>query len=359
MSERAVRLAIIGAGAVSEKRYLPAAGAVSGLEITHLVDLDGARARMLATEYGVPHAAEDYREILGEVDGAVIATPPATHRSIAVTCLDSGVHVLCEKPLASASEEGEAMVDAARASDAMLSVAMVRRCGRSARLLHRCVRLGLPGRIQRVVMEEGGAFNWPLRTSHIFDPSQGGVLRDTGSHLLDLMFWVVEAREARVSDYRDDSWGGPEANARVDLELETPSGLIDGRVQVSFTRSLENRIRIHGSEGVLEAPSLGGAEVVFAPADGTDPVRLIPGDGEPRARVEDFSLQLREFVASIGTSGPPPVPPESPLLGLHVIDECYGMRTQSLHPWEVEPGADEGGPEERDSRTIDSRGSHV
>ena len=339
MSERTIRLAVVGAGAVTAARYLPAAATAEGVEVTHLVDLDLERARALAEEHGVPDVSDDHRQVLDAVDAAVVATPPASHRGITEDLLDAGVHVLCEKPLTVNAEEGEAMVAAVSRSGSILTVGMVRRYGRSARLLRRFVEMGVPGRIHRVDAEEGGGFTWPQRTSHIFEAGQGGVLRDTGTHLLDLVFWMADATDARVSSYRDDSWGGPEANARVDLEVETPSGAAEARVEVSFTRQLENRIRIHGTDGVLEAPTLGGAEVLFTPADGSDPVRLIPGAGRERSRVEDFVLQLEDFVEAIRSTGAPPVPAESALLPLRLIEHCHDMRAVSLLPWEAPPRA--------------------
>ena len=349
MSERPIRLAIIGAGAVTEKRHLPAAEAVADVEVIHLVDLDLERARHLAGEFGVPHVTEDYREVIDEADAAVIATPPVTHRPIGVELLEAGVHVLCEKPLAPGVADVEAMVTASDASSAILSVAMVRRCGRAARLLRRFVRLGLPGEVRRIEVEEGGEFGWPLRTSHIFQSDQGGVLRDTGTHLLDLAFWLLGARAAQVSHYRDDSWGGPEANAEVGLKIDTAESSIEGRVEVSFTRALQNRIRIHGSEGLLEAPTLGGAEIVFRPSDGMDPVRLVPGDGLGRSRVEDFVVQLEEFVGSIRNDRSPPVPARSALLVAGVIEECLGSRRRRLRAWEAPPGREADPEEERES----------
>ena len=351
MSGAELRLALVGAGAVAEKRYLPAASGLEELAVTHLVDLDLERARRLAAEHGVPHAAREVEEVLDDVDAAVVATPPSTHRALATACLERGVHVLCEKPLAADPNEARAMVEAARGADALLSVGMIWRLSRSARLLRRCVDLGLPGEIRRVEAEHGGAFGWPVRGGHIFDAAQGGVLRDTGVHLLDLVFWVVGAEEARVDDYRDDSWGGAEANARVELEIETGSTAFGGDVEVSFTRELENRVRIRGAAGTLEAPTLGGGEAMFRPAGEETRIRLIEGDGSARSRTEDFALQLRTFARAVREGGPAPVPSASAVLPLAVIAECHRLRRPEVRAWEApprDPGA--GPPEPAESR---------
>jgi predicted dehydrogenase len=333
-----VSAAVIGCGAVAAKRYLPAPDRIPGPSVTHVVDLDLDRARALAAEYGVGEAAADHRQVLERVDAAVVATPPETHREIVTACLEAGVHVLCEKPLASQVDDAEAMVRAAESSPALLSVAMVRRLGRSAILLRRCAASGLAGRIERIELEEGGEFGWPLRTGHVFEAGQGGVLRDTGVHLLDLAVWNVDAREARVTAYEDDSWGGPEANARVELAAEGRDGPVEAAVEVSFTRELDNRITVRGSAGTLEGSTSGGAEIVFRPSDGGEPIRLVAGDGGSRSRTDDFVIQLEGFLRAVRTGGVPPVAAAEAVLPLRIIEECYGRRSESVRPWELPPG---------------------
>ncbi len=338
-STEGIRLALVGCGAVTEKRYLPAAESVLGLSVTHLVDLDIDRARDLAEQYRVPRVAAEYHAILQDVDAVVIATPPSSHAPIAVDCLDNGVHVLCEKPLTNSYEAARTMIAAAQRSNAILSVAMIRRVGRSARLMKRFIELGVLGALERVEIREGGEFNWPLQTGHIFlDPSEGGVLRDTGTHVIDLALWLAGARDAKVTAYRDDSWGGVEANARVQLELATPLGVVPADIEVSFTRNLGSTLRVRGKEGSLDGPAVGGAEIVFRPRGDEDaPAVIRDGNGEARSRVEDFAFQLEEFVHAVLTGGRPPVPAAEVLPTVAIIDQCTASRGTEIRSWEAAP----------------------
>jgi predicted dehydrogenase len=231
------------------------------------------------------------------------------------------------------------MGEAARRSPALLSVGMVRRLSRSARLLRSTVERGILGELVGATVEEGGEFNWPLRTAHVFEGTkEGGALRDTGTHLIDLLLWVLGARGARLVEYRDDSWGGPEANALVELEVDVASGRIPARVEVSFTRKLENSLRIEGEHGTLEGRSVGGAEALFRPATGPErEVLLRAGDGKARTRVEDFALQLEAFARAVRTGGPPPVSPAEALPTASLIEECYLGRRPRVQPWETLP----------------------
>ncbi len=335
-----LRLAIVGCGAVTEKRYLPAAASLPDATVTHLVDLDVARARALAEAFSVPEVTQDYRQALGDIDALVVATPPGSHAEVAIECLAREVHVLCEKPMAPDLPSAEAMAAAAERSGAILSVGMVRRLGRSVRLLRRFVRLGLVGEIEHVEAEEGGEFNWPLQSANMFvDAAQGGVLRDTGTHLLDLVQWIAGGQATDLHDYADDSWGGPEANAAVDFAVQANEATrpIPARVEVSFTRALDNRLRVHGSKGWIEAPTLGGHQVRYR---GTGDPELVTLSGESergRSRVEDFVLQLEGFLEAIRGGGPPPVSAAEAVATVRLIDACHRRRTIRPRSWEVAP----------------------
>ncbi len=115
-SSEPIRLGIIGCGAITETRYLPAVRLLSNLVLTHVVDLDLERAESVAKHFDIPNFVDDYREIFGQVDAVVVATPPNSHAQISIDCLDNNLHVLCEKPLASSVEEAKQMIAASRRS---------------------------------------------------------------------------------------------------------------------------------------------------------------------------------------------------------------------------------------------------
>jgi len=335
---KTLSLAVVGAGAVVQMRYLPAAERVDDLQVTHVVDLDLEHAKRAAEAFGVPHASADFQDVLPHVDAVIVATPPSSHAGIAIEALESGVHVLCEKPMTASVDDARRLVDAASRSEALLSVGMVRRVGGGVRILKRFVDRGLLGRISRVEAEEGGEFNWPLRTGHIFESqSEGGVLRDTGTHIIDLVLWVGGGTSPRLLTYSDDSWGGTEANACVTFEFERGGAPVEASVEVSFTRNLENRLRVYGDAGWLESTTSGGMEAVFQPADRDEPIMLQPTDALKGSRTDDFIRQLQGFAAAIRAGGPPPVSAAEAFQTIALIDSCYDGRVKVVKSWQVEP----------------------
>ena len=154
-SKEKLKIAIIGSGAITEKGYLPGAELVSSLRVTHVVDLDIERVKDLARRFRVPNYATKYQEIIKEVDAVVVATPPSSHASISIDCLNHELHVLCEKPLATSVQEAEEVVAASKRTQAHLAVGMVRRVHWSSKVLKKLIESGVLGDIHGFDVEEG------------------------------------------------------------------------------------------------------------------------------------------------------------------------------------------------------------
>lgn len=336
-SENEVRVAIIGCGAITEEMYLPAAEMVPNLTITHVVDLDAQRGQAVAADFQIPNFVADYREVFGKVDFVVVATPPSSHAPISIDCLKHGIPVLCEKPLATSVEEAKTMITASQQTSTLLAVGMIRRLSWSSQLLRRLIQTGILGDIQRFDIEEGHEFNWPLRTGHIFQSRQaGGVLADTGPHMLDLLFWLLDSQRAELLSYSDDNWGGVGMNTVVELAVERRGKQIPGKIELSFTRKLRNTLRIYGEKGFLEAPVLNGYEVLFYPHnDNEEPIALKPYQANPRKIVEEFAVQLSNFVGAIINNSQNYVAAEEALTPLAIIGQCLSSRKLTAQPWEI------------------------
>jgi UDP-N-acetylglucosamine 3-dehydrogenase len=336
-SSQKIKLAIIGCGAVTQERYLPAANLVPNLTLTHVVDLDIERVRDVANRFQIPNCVDDYRAVFAKVDAVIVATPPSSHAKISIDCLRQGLHVLCEKPLATSVEEVQAMITASQQAHTHLAVGMIRRLSWSSQLLKRLLQIGMLGDICRFDVEEGGEFNWPLRTGHIFqDSNSGGVLADAGSHIFDLVLWSLGSQRAQLVRCRDDNWGGVEANVTVDLTVEWHSRPVPGRIELSFTRSLRNTLRIYGEKGCLEVPTRGSPGVLFYPDDeNVEPVILKLPDARPRRRVGEFAVQLANFADSIINNSKKYATADEVLTTMSIIEQCRRSRERMVQSWEM------------------------
>jgi len=91
-------------------------------EVVAVASPTPGNAAALAKRYGIPRVFTDYREMLKErdIEMVTIAAPNALHAQMTVDCVRAGKHVVCEKPLAMTTEEGEQMIHATRQAGVLL-----------------------------------------------------------------------------------------------------------------------------------------------------------------------------------------------------------------------------------------------
>lgn len=145
-----VRLAVIGAG-VMGANHARLASRATGVELVAIVDLDEEKRTKLADAVGAPHAAGIESLIdANAVDAVVVATPTPFHHPVASVCLEAGLHVLVEKPIASTVEEAEDLDARAKRAGVVLTVGHVERFNPSVRELMRSVEKPIHLQLDRV-----------------------------------------------------------------------------------------------------------------------------------------------------------------------------------------------------------------
>lgn len=115
MPEKKIRFGVVGLGHIAQIAVLPAfKHASESCELAALISSDDTKLTQLSDHYGIEHTGSypDLERIFEEarVDAAYIALPNALHRPFTERCARAGVHVLCEKPMASSAEDCEAMM---------------------------------------------------------------------------------------------------------------------------------------------------------------------------------------------------------------------------------------------------------
>lgn len=249
------------------------------------------------------HAAEEWgcavfvtlEEALEErsLDVAVVCTPPGTHADVASALLEAGIHVLCEKPLATRSADARRMVEAARLHDRVLDVSAKFRhvpdLGEAARRID-------AGEIGRPVYYEV-TFCAPVdvEDSWSVDPSLsgGGVVMDNGPHALDVLSHVLDAPIARVSAGFSRPVGSGDVEDTAEIQFQTEEGTI-GRIGLSwtyFTKDLDY-LMVQGTEGGVRVGWTGGKIRRHGEQEWTS-----FGDGYDKA--EAFSRQLDAFLRRV------------------------------------------------------------
>jgi predicted dehydrogenase len=340
-----LNVAVVGCGAVSQLYYTPALKELeklNWLRVKALVDPNAQNMAQLQKAFPDAMSVKNLEELSKlDITLAIIASPPHLHAVQTITMLKAGLSVLCEKPMATTTAQGEAMIEAATTENRVLAIGLFRRFFPATQTIRQILEQHLLGEIKDVYCYEGGNFRWPVQSASFFHKKTagGGVLMDIGVHLLDLLIWwwgyPLEAF------YQDDAMGGIEANCY--LELKFSQGFV---IQVRLSRdwSLPNRYIIQGTKGWLswnvndaDKVQIGFNNSGFA-LDGqlfqTKPDSLYPALDQPAVNFQQsFVNQLRNVIAAIHGSEQLLVPGEQGLQSLKLIDYCYQHRNLMPMPW--------------------------
>ncbi len=324
---RQVRIGIVGCGAISQS-HAGAFAAVAGAHCAALYDLDASRAEGLrktcCPDALVTRGLEEMAEHAG---AAIVAVPNAFHADVSKKLLRMGLHVLCEKPLATSLKDAREVVTVAEEAGRILTCGLVRRFYGSTALVAETLRRGLLGSPLRFEARES-VWNWPF-TRATFDPkiTGGGVLIDTAPHIFDL----VEAwfGPAEVVEYVDDSRGGVEAVAVANLRCYNGGSCIDGEIILSRAYRTENRMRIRCSNGYIDVNPHERDCVTIVFTDGQGPF-VTTAHATP---VDPFVRQLENFVAAIRGDTPPEVTPDAAVKAVELVESCYEVRQPLAEQW--------------------------
>jgi predicted dehydrogenase len=325
------KIGIIGAGAVAEIVHLPASLKCPDIEITGLVDRNLPRARKLAKQFNVPFVTADYRDLFDRVDGVVNGLPHHLHERVSVEFLQKGIGVLIEKPMGLNAEEATRIVETAENHGTPLQVSLKFRHTNAGRRIREMLSRGEEmGKLRSFGLDIGNIYQWPVASGFFFDPrySGGGVLLDTGSHILDLLQWCIGP--FRRWKYSDDSRGGIEAECSLELDLEHGGEIVPGTVEMSRLRSIPGMLRIVGEKKTVEFDFRYTDRIATYETGCEEDVHVTSLDRQGWADVQ--VVLLRTFGETLqGKEGP--ATGRSYLPTQELMTACYGDRIELSRPW--------------------------
>ena len=185
------RVAFVGLGWIGRKRLAAVAAENELIEVSALVDSDAERLHAAALEYPQAAVGCTVEAALDEdVDAVVIATPNGFHARQAIACLERGLPVFCQKPLATTLADVQRVIAAAREADRLLGIDFCYRHISGMPELRRRVMSGAIGEIVAVDLCFHNAYGPDKSWCQDRSLAGGGCLLDLGVHLLDLSLWV-------------------------------------------------------------------------------------------------------------------------------------------------------------------------
>jgi len=290
---------------------------------------------------GVARGYTDYRWMLERKDlqAVLIATPLYLHAPMAVDAMQAGKHVFCEKMMAHSIEDARAMAKTAKETGKILQIGHQRRYSSTYNHAYKLIKEGVLGQITHVrcMWNRNGSWrravpdpqyerliNWRMYREY-----SHGLMAELASHQMHISNWFLDSLPVSVMGMGSiDYWkDGREVFDNVNVLFEYPDG-----IKVYFQSLTTNQYdgcyeQFMGDEGTLvistrgahlfrepkaeklvwgaaaHKEKVGGKEAIVLDADVTPKLRQQRGEGEeigaPKAKKDDYLLELESFFACI------------------------------------------------------------
>lgn len=187
-----LKVAVIGTGSISDF-HLGAYEKNTDAELFGVYDVSFERAKEKAQQFGATNVYESLDELFSDevLQAVSICTWNNTHASLAIRALESGLHVLVEKPLAMTYAESLAIQAAAQKAQKVFQVGYVRRFATNTKVLKQFVDAGRLGEIYYAKATCTRRLGNPGGWFADVEKSGGGPLIDLGVHIIDICWYLM------------------------------------------------------------------------------------------------------------------------------------------------------------------------
>jgi predicted dehydrogenase len=320
-----LRWGLLGTARIN-RLLIPALRASSRSELYAVASRDGARARAYAVEWDIPQAFPSYEALLASgVDVVYIPVPNSLHVPWTLRALESGKHVLCEKPLALTGGDVDRVAAAAAAHDRVVAEGFMYRHHAQTRRVLDLLGEGAIGAPTAIL----GMFTYTQRRSPDvrLDPALGGgALWDVGCYPVSFSNLVAGAPPASVSGTQEIGPTGVDEHFAGTVVYA--NGVV-AQFQAGFRSAYQTFMRIVGTSGSLEVTRPfrpGSIEHLVLRQD--DAVSLIEVSGHPI-----MTDQVADFEEAALGARPPLIPLGESRMLAQTLDVLHvAARTGSARP---------------------------
>ena len=253
-----VRVGIMSFAHVHAPQYAGVLSSLDAADFVGLADDNASRGREAADKFGV-RFFEGARGLFEAVDAVVICSENRRHARDTVAALESGVHVLCEKPISTTTDDAVAMIRTSEGTGRQLGTAFPVRYLPAVKQAKEIVRSGGIGRVLAI----NGTNHGQMPGGWFLDPelAGGGAVMDHTVHLADALRWMLGTEVKNVYAEVGTFFGADGIDDAAILTLELEGGAIaDGAfatIDPSWSRGKgyptwgDVTLRITGTAGVL------------------------------------------------------------------------------------------------------------
>lgn len=317
-----LRGALVGYGFIGVQGHVPAYLKRDDVQVVAVADVCAARRALVPRLLPQARVYDSAKALLaserGQLDFIDIATPPCDHAAIAHQGFDLGLHVLCEKPLATTPEDATSLVGHAVRAKRVLFPCHNYKHAPVVTAISDIIRSGQIGKVRSVTLETfrnthaKGVIEWNTHWRRQARWSGGGIAMDHGSHTLYLAFeWMgawPTAVTAKMVNQEPDRWDTEDNFSAV---LSFPGGGL-ATAHLTWTAGARKVIyTVQGDRGAITVDddelelakmrSTGGPDVAQGAVTWDVERRTIGSDWMDASHTQWFNAMFDQFLQAIGS----------------------------------------------------------
>ena len=325
-----IRIGVIGVGNMGQ-HHTRVLSLLKDVELVGVSDVNVERGLDTASKYRV-RFFEDYQALLPHVDAVCVAVPTRLHHQVGMDCLQAGVHILVEKPIAASIAEAESLVNAAAESNCILQVGHIERFNPAFQELSKVLKT-----------EELLAIEADRMSPYSDRANDVSVVLDLMIHDIDLLLELANATVVKLTA------SGSRASDSGYLDYVTATLGFDNGMVATLTASKVThrkirRITAHCKNSLTEADFLNNEILIHRQTTAncmTDYGQVLyRQDGSIEkvytSNIEPLHAELEHFVNCVRGGNQPSVGGEQALKALRLASSIEQMALDGTM-WETDP----------------------
>ena len=320
-----MRVGVIGAGAVTSGSHLPVLANLPGVSVEWICDTSATTAAAVARSYEIGRSFDQLSHC-PDVDVVLVATPVGARRAVVPEALARGWHVFAEKPFALTVDEHDFYITEALRHGVQIGVGQVRRYAQPTATARRLLQRQFFGAVLGVGASEGTRVRATGRGTgwHMTDPAAGGgVLMETGSHLVDQVLYLLDAKSVALREASQRRHLGLELASSLVADASTANGeTVECCFELSMLDDLCNGVFIEFPNYVLKVGLFFEDGLSLVARDGTTLCEISMSDGVDDP-TKGFVAEWRDFLEQCRGGEPSTIDAATVRHTTALIAACY------------------------------------
>ena len=250
-----IKYGLLSTAQIGLNAHLPASIESENSEIISISSRGIEKAKIAAEKYDIKKFFGSYQEQINdpEVDAIINSLPNSMHCDWTIKCAEAGKHILCEKPLATTTDECRKMIDAANANNVILVEAFTHRWNHHLKTAKKIIKNGDLGSV--VTTDSSLCFTTNPENNIRFNPSlSGGALWDAGCYAVYATRFVLSEEPIYANgESFDINNYGVDTTFKGIMEFE--SGVLSS-ITTSMNQPFRCHMNIDLTNGRIEIPNM-------------------------------------------------------------------------------------------------------